>query len=487
MSSSATALLNDALNALGGEVAINNLAGVTYHVPNTYRSRSLMQSYELTRADTAVAIAGHQNISFRFSSAIVANTLLDYWIWDSPKLDPIDFSLVVRGGDDGFACYVRGNNQIWLPTDLASGYTDVHAPALDVSVVLDRETYFPRIIRTLEDHPVYGMSTNDLYLSDYHAVDGIMFPHHVQTIYNSSSQKLDATIEDYIVEEIIVNPDFSSDFFDGLPANESMFPKSAPKRVQGISHARITEFSSNMLWGGITQSSVDDLRAEQPVPGLPTVHWLILDNDTLGVKQLVLEFQNQVIVGDAPPQWTSNVIQWVSENLKKPITHLWPSHHHRDHSGGAQEYVAAGAKLIVPDMAVKYWSSIPNATFETFNDTHPFVYADDDIQAWFMWQPEATHAADWSYAVIASKCPHPNSSIAVFEADAWQAGMPAEQSDQAIMRQWLDQLVQDGLTEDAIILPAHGQVSQLSALVNITGYIYPRLTLEDWRAGALVC
>jgi len=33
-----------------------------------YRSRSLMQSYELNEADTAVAIAGHQNISFRYSS-----------------------------------------------------------------------------------------------------------------------------------------------------------------------------------------------------------------------------------------------------------------------------------------------------------------------------------------------------------------------------------------------------------------------------------
>lgn len=33
-----------------------------------YRSRSLMQSYELNQADTAVAITGHQNISFRYSS-----------------------------------------------------------------------------------------------------------------------------------------------------------------------------------------------------------------------------------------------------------------------------------------------------------------------------------------------------------------------------------------------------------------------------------
>lgn len=44
----------------------------TYSSPliaqSIYRSRSLMQSYEFNQADTAVAIAGHQNVSFRYSS-----------------------------------------------------------------------------------------------------------------------------------------------------------------------------------------------------------------------------------------------------------------------------------------------------------------------------------------------------------------------------------------------------------------------------------
>lgn len=37
---------------------------------------------------------------------------------------------MVQSGDDGFACYVHGNNQIWLPPDLASGYTDCMSPSL---------------------------------------------------------------------------------------------------------------------------------------------------------------------------------------------------------------------------------------------------------------------------------------------------------------------------------------------------------------------
>ncbi|KAG6362617.1 hypothetical protein INS49_007709 [Diaporthe citri] len=193
-----------------------------------------------------------------------------------------------------------------------------------------------------------------------------MFPHSIQTVYNSSKQSLDATLEDYIIEQVDVDPEFPSNFFDGLAVDESTTLGAAPMKVPGASHARITEFQSSMLWGGITHSDAEDLQAEQPVPGLPTVHWLALDNDTLGVKQLIIEFDTEVIVGDAPPRWTTSVIY-----------------------GGANEYVAAGAQLIVPEMAAGYWSSIPGAQLVTFNDTHPYVHADSRTQAWFLWQPQA--------------------------------------------------------------------------------------------------
>lgn len=193
-----------------------------------------------------------------------------------------------------------------------------------MSVIFDPSSNLPYIVRTIEDHYIYGPSTNDLYLTNYTAVDGIHFPHHIQTVYNSS-QNLDAPLEDYVVEEVIPNPDFPSGFFNGLPEDQSMPPKVAPKKVEGISHARITEFSSNMLWGGITNATVGGLKVEQPVPGLSSVHWLILDDEFLGVKQFVIEFENEIIVGDAPPQWTSVVIEWIAQNLKKPITHLWVS------------------------------------------------------------------------------------------------------------------------------------------------------------------
>ncbi|KPM43977.1 hypothetical protein AK830_g2647 [Neonectria ditissima] len=533
---SVDAVINSALHALGGESTLRDLHGVTYHSPNIYRSRSLMQSYEMTRADTAVAVSGNQNISFSFASDELQQRIdrqfvpSDYWVWGSPTLDPFDFSLVVQGGDDGFACYLRGNNQIWLPSDLPSGYTDaalaeymvlhgnmldprlllklksskstqiskttikevemlsVHDSDLGLTVIFDPSSSLPHIVRASESHAIYGASTFDLYLTNYKSIDGLKFPHQVQSVYNASSQNLDAVIEDYIIEQITLNPNFSSTFFDRIAEDESMLPKAAPKMIHGISHAHLTEFSSNMLWsGGSKKPTAKDLKVNQPVPGLPSVHWVILQDETLGVKQMIIEFETEVIVCDAVEQYSDGVIEWVAEHLKKPITHLWPTHHHGDHSGGAKRYVEAGAKLIVPEIAVKYWSSIPNATIVTFNATHPYVHSDEHIQAWFMWEQQATHAADWSYSFITTKCPSEDSPVAVLEADAWQAGLPAEQSDQALMRQWLDQVVGDGLTDKAIVLPTHGQVTPLLDLLNITGYAYPKLSTVDWRGGAAKC
>lgn len=67
-----------------------------------------------------------------------------------------------------------------------------------------------------------------------------------------------------------------------------------------------------------------------------------------------------------------------------------------------------------------------------------------------MWEEQGSHAADWSYSFVTTKGPSENSTVAVLEADVWQAGVSTGQSDQALMRQWLDQVMGDGLTEKAM-------------------------------------
>jgi len=198
----------------------------------------------------------------------------------------------------------------------------VYDHGLNLTVIFNPTTNLPYIIRTIENHAIYGPSTNDLVFSDYRSISGIQFPHHIQTIYNTS-QNLNAPLEEFVIQNVTVDAQFPPTFFDGLPGNQSDSPESAPSKVPGLDHWQISEFSSNMLWSGEFQGEI--LRVEEPVPGMPNVHWVVLDDSSLGIRQLVIEFDNEVIVGDAPPQFSRSLIKWVEENLKKPITHLWAS------------------------------------------------------------------------------------------------------------------------------------------------------------------
>ncbi|KAJ4304919.1 hypothetical protein N0V90_000447 [Kalmusia sp. IMI 367209] len=448
-----------------------------------------MQSYNLNHADTSITITGQQDVSFRFPPGDRLLQRIDrsyipseYWIWGSPHLEKFNFSLVVQGGDDGFACFVQGNNQIWYPPEYTTGYTDGEH-TLDAHMqeyvtdypmagfaeylVLHGEMLSPKLLSHMKananssstmiefkggvqmpaEHAIYGPSTNDLVLSDYMTASGLKFPTHVQTVYNTS-QNLNAPLEEFVIQNVTVNPRFPPSFFDGLPANQSDSPKARPNKVPGLSDWHLTEFSSNMLWAGGFEE--DFLRVENPVPALPKVHWLILDDNSLGVRQLVIEFEKEVIVGDAPPQYSKSVIEWIRRTLKKPITHLWPTHHHRDHTGGAPLYVELGAKLIVPDISASYWSTIPNANLVTFNDTHPFVHKTSTLQAWFMWEPQAAHAIDFTYAVVTFACPTATSPVIAFQADIWHPATGDERTSMQEARQWLDQTNTAGLTADTM-------------------------------------
>ncbi|SCO57270.1 uncharacterized protein FFMR_14426 [Fusarium fujikuroi] len=263
-------------------------------------------------------------------------------------------------------------------------------------------------------------------------INGIIFPagnqisHTIQTIYSSSSQRLSVVLEDFVIDKINATSKFSNKLFDlvlhGQKANISEKPPGVPSGL-------VTDYSTSLLGSPVKNVSVDALKSSRPVDLL----------------QLIIEFETEVIVCVAPPSWSEAVLEWIERNIGKKVTYVAPSHHHRDHSGGVADYVRAGAKLIIPEMAVDYWSSIPGAQFITFNQTHPYVHRDNKVQAWFNWADQAPHASDWTYVMVTERCPNTSSSIFVFEANTCEAGLSVDLGNQQQMRQWLDQLLDDGL------------------------------------------
>lgn len=89
-----------------------------------------MQNYGLVKGDQFVSLEGRQNMSFSYADNQLSQRIdrhfipAYFWLWAKGSLAPIEYSLVVRGGDDGFACYVRGSNLVYMDPDFVGGYTD---------------------------------------------------------------------------------------------------------------------------------------------------------------------------------------------------------------------------------------------------------------------------------------------------------------------------------------------------------------------------
>jgi hypothetical protein len=74
---------------------------------------------------------------------------------------------------------------------------------------------------------------------------------------------------------------------------------------------------------GFESGDPGNISASHPIENVSHVQNLSFDGTAY--LQLIIEFEDGVIVADAPPSQTLATINWVQENLNKSITHLWVS------------------------------------------------------------------------------------------------------------------------------------------------------------------
>ncbi|KAL6864580.1 hypothetical protein J3F83DRAFT_761908 [Trichoderma novae-zelandiae] len=369
-----------------------------------------------------------------------------------------------------------------------------------LSLLVNATSHRPYKIRSLESHATYGNVTNDLLLSNYSTVAfdnnsnlRLQLPHRLQTIYTSTD-----VLEDVKLDTISINPTIKASFFDPVLPAQDTSPPQAPQQSALYPRSEVHEFFEAGLWGGPFESffSTSDVVVTHPIPDIPQIMAVYVGY--ADYVQLVLNFTDGVLITDAAPHRSRILIQWVRETLNKTVTHIVPSHHHRDHAGGVPDYVMAGATLVVPDVAKRFYSSVNNGNvkFATYSESHPFVLKDENIQFRSLWRDENPHARDWSYGIAASACPTEDDGVVAFVADVWSpdpddGGMgDAVRFDIGYARQWLDAAVEDGLPRGTVVVGAHGgntTIDKLESLIAITGYEYPELKTKDWKAGGAFC
>jgi hypothetical protein len=117
----------------------------------------------------------------------------------------------------------------------------VRDASLNVTVIFDPDTFLPYLVRSYEDHLIFGNSTSDFVLTNYSEVQGLKFPQTVQLMYNQNS-----LIQHTIRDTITVNPSFAPNFFAGLPLSQvnqtlSSLPPSAPQASVEFDTAEVFE------------------------------------------------------------------------------------------------------------------------------------------------------------------------------------------------------------------------------------------------------
>ncbi|PVH69972.1 hypothetical protein DL98DRAFT_621263 [Cadophora sp. DSE1049] len=446
-------LLARGLEALGlSSTNSSQVNAVTYVGAGLYRTKGVMESYAMVQ-DVFVATAGSYNISFSYESSQIKqrinahHQISPYWLFARPNFDPVNFTMVLQGGSEGFAALIGGSNNIWAPDLPPLGYLDgmdlfqpaireaekispfllskissnqnftlgqetistgmtlpsVHDNVLNLSVIFDPESHLPLIIRALDYHPLFGPSTYDLLLKNYTRVNGISYPTRFQTILNNKH-----LIMDYEVRQVLVNPLLNTATFEG-PANRSQLQP--PVSDSQYSFGEIATWSESYMWYGGWVRTAEDYTFTQPVSELPGLWYMDPGPNPPSYNQMILVFEDSVVVLDAAPHQGLVIIDWVQKTLGRNVTHVWPTHHHGDHAMGLIDYANAGAKVIVLDKAKDYYTGIPEDSILTYTTEEPFSMGDSNMHAKFIHMDNSVHAFDHSYAVITPSCVNDNSSV----------------------------------------------------------------------------
>lgn len=94
-------------------------------------------------------------------------------------------------------------------------YPAVTDEYLNITVAFKPDTYLPYIVRSYEDHHIYGNSTSDFVLYNYTTVAGVQFPRRIKLMYNEDNMLIDT-----LIDTVEVNPTFTADFFQSIPLSQ---------------------------------------------------------------------------------------------------------------------------------------------------------------------------------------------------------------------------------------------------------------------------
>jgi glyoxylase-like metal-dependent hydrolase (beta-lactamase superfamily II) len=209
------------------------------------------------------------------------------------------------------------------------------------TVLFDRTTNLPGIVRTRDVDNVYGDSNYDLVLSDWKDVGG-----GVKRAHTLSFQLNGIEVQRLSLKQITTDTPIPANTFavnDDVKAKAKTAAADAPYQwvLRRMFLGRLMD-SDKVYYpenGGFKLTEL-----------APNVQHVVGGS----ANNLIVAMKDGIVIVDAPVD--NGQSKWVIDAAKakypgKPIKQLVLTHHHMDHSGGTRAYVAEGAEIVIPGQA----------------------------------------------------------------------------------------------------------------------------------------
>jgi glyoxylase-like metal-dependent hydrolase (beta-lactamase superfamily II) len=209
------------------------------------------------------------------------------------------------------------------------------------TVLFDRTTNLPVVIRTRDADNVYGDSNYDLVLSDWKDFGG-----GAKRAHTLSFQLNGVEVQRLTLKQVTLDAPIPPDTF-AVSAEVKAKAKTAASEVPYQWVLR------RMFLGRFLDSD----KVYYPENGgfklaelAPNVQHVVGGS----ANNLIVAMKDGIVIFDAPVDEGQS--RWAIDAAKakypgKPIKQLVLTHHHMDHSGGTRAYVAEGAEIVLPGQA----------------------------------------------------------------------------------------------------------------------------------------
>ena len=216
-----------------------------------------------------------------------------------------------------------------------------------ITLHINKQTGRISKLATLEYDLILGDVALEATYHDWRDFDGLFFPMRVK-LSVAATPSLRA-----IRTQVEVNPEFDAAAF--APPEGVRYVHDATAAARG---ARVSQLIQAFSHAGAPKKPMS--RPQIEATAIREGLYLLNSSPTDTIYTLAVEQDDGVVVVEPGFQDLKSeaVIDWIAQELQKPITHVIPTHHHVDHAGGIRPYAAAGAQPVVHQVAEDHYRAL---------------------------------------------------------------------------------------------------------------------------------